>query len=597
EADALAADGVPRRQQFCGGRVVHDLTDLAANELGRVEVRLRVGRGVLERAHEGEAADRPALLELGLALLVRHLERGLVVERPPRAERSRHGPVARPQALVVGLDLGHFLRCERPVPGRHGVAGRALEHREVGGHLGDDGDGLDRRRAGADDAHPRGGQVDLLAWPPARVQHQPAEVADAVDVGKVGRRQAPGRHDQELGGDVVTTIGPHPPPGAGLVEHRLGHPRLEPDVAVEVEPRRDVLEVAQDLRLPGVPLRPLPLLLELLGEPVGVLHALDVAPRPGVAVPVPRAAHVVAGLEHDDAQAVAAEAVQGVHPAEPGAHDHDVQLLDHGHQSARYRVRVIDAVIDDLRVRLGDRLSTAAAVLDEHGRDEGWHPAATPDAVVFPDSTAEVVEVVRACAARGVPVVPFGAGTSLEGNVTPLRGGVTIDLTRMGRILEVNVDDLDCRVEAGVTRNTLNRALAREGLFFPIDPGADATLGGMAATRASGTNAVRYGTMKDNVLGLTAVLADGSVVHTGTRARKSSAGYDLTRLLVGSEGTLGVITEVTVRLYPVQEAMGGAVCSFASLAGAVRTVIEAIQLGVPVARLELLDDVQVEACN
>jgi len=258
---------------------------------------------------------------------------------------------------------------------------------------------------------------------------------------------------------------------------------------------------------------------------------------------------------------------------------------------------VIDAVLEDLRECLGERVSTAPAVLDEHGRDEGWHAPAAPDAVVFPSTTADVAAVVRACARRGVPVIPFGAGTSLEGNVTPVHGGVTIDLSQMDRILEVNVEDLDCRVEAGVTRNALNRVLAREGLFFPIDPGADATLGGMAATRASGTNAVRYGTMKDNVLGLTAVLADGSIVRTGTRARKSSAGYDLTRLLVGSEGTLGVITEVGLRIYGVPEVIGAAVCSFGSLGGAVRTVIEAIQLGIAVARLELLDDVQVEACN
>ena len=258
---------------------------------------------------------------------------------------------------------------------------------------------------------------------------------------------------------------------------------------------------------------------------------------------------------------------------------------------------MIDAVLEDLRECLGERVSTAPAVLDEHGRDEGWHAPAAPDAVVFPSTTADVAAVVRACARRGVPVIPFGAGTSLEGNVTPVHGGVTIDLSQMDRILEVNVEDLDCRVEAGVTRNALNRVLAREGLFFPIDPGADATLGGMAATRASGTNAVRYGTMKDNVLGLTAVLADGSIVRTGTRARKSSAGYDLTRLLVGSEGTLGVITEVGLRIYGVPEVIGAAVCSFGSLGGAVRTVIEAIQLGIAVARLELLDDVQVEACN
>ncbi len=258
---------------------------------------------------------------------------------------------------------------------------------------------------------------------------------------------------------------------------------------------------------------------------------------------------------------------------------------------------MIEAVVDALRPVLGDRLSTAAAVREHHGRDEGWHDPAPPDAVVFAESTADVVAVVEACARHHVPVIPFGVGTSLEGNIAAIRGGLTIDLSRMTSVIEVNVDDLDCRVQAGVTRTALNRVVARDGLFFPIDPGADATLGGMTATRASGTNAVRYGTMKDNVLGLTAVLADGRVVHTGTRARKSSAGYDLTRLMVGSEGTLGVITEVCLRLYGLPEVIGGAVCSFTTLDGAVRTVIEAIQLGVPVARLELLDEVQVDACN
>jgi D-lactate dehydrogenase (cytochrome) len=258
---------------------------------------------------------------------------------------------------------------------------------------------------------------------------------------------------------------------------------------------------------------------------------------------------------------------------------------------------MIDAVVDVLRPQLGDRVSTSLAVRDQHGRDEGWHPPAAPEAVVFPQTTDEVVAIVEACARYRVPLIPFGAGTSLEGNIAAVRGGLTVDLSMMDTILAVDVDDLDCRVQAGVTRSALNRVVAREGLFFPIDPGADATLGGMAATRASGTNAVRYGTMKDNVLGLTAVLADGSVVHTGTRARKSSAGYDLTRLLVGSEGTLGVITEVGLRLYGLPEVIGGAVCSFGSLEGAVRTVIEAIQLGIPVARLEFLDEVQVDACN
>jgi len=258
---------------------------------------------------------------------------------------------------------------------------------------------------------------------------------------------------------------------------------------------------------------------------------------------------------------------------------------------------VIEAVVDALQPLLGDRVSTATAVREHHGRDEGWHRPAPPDAVVFAESTDDVVAVVRTCARHRVPVIPFGVGTSLEGNIAAVHGGVTIDLSRMSSVLEVNVDDLDCRVQAGVTRAALNRVVARDGLFFPIDPGADATLGGMTATRASGTTTVRYGTMRENVLGLTLVLPDGRLVRTGGRAKKSSAGYDLTRLLVGSEGTLGVVTEVALRLYGLPEVVGGAVCSFASLAGAVRTVIEAIQLAIPVARLELLDEVQVDACN
>ncbi|MBV9665759.1 MAG: FAD-binding protein [Actinobacteria bacterium] len=257
----------------------------------------------------------------------------------------------------------------------------------------------------------------------------------------------------------------------------------------------------------------------------------------------------------------------------------------------------VDQVVDELRARFGDRVSTAPAVCDQHGRDEGWHAAVPPDAVVFAASTDDVVAVVQACARHRVPLIPFGVGTSLEGHVAAVRGGVSLDLSQMATVLEVNAEDLDCRVQAGVTRRALNDVLRRDGLFFPIDPGADATLGGMAATRASGTNAVRYGTMRDVVLGLTAVLADGSVVRTGTRARKSSAGYDLTRLLVGSEGTLGVITEVALRVHGIPECIGSAVSSFATLDGAVRTVIETIQLGVPVARLELLDAMQVAACN
>ena len=253
--------------------------------------------------------------------------------------------------------------------------------------------------------------------------------------------------------------------------------------------------------------------------------------------------------------------------------------------------------IDALRERFGERLSTSTGVRDHHAKDESWHHPHRPDAVVFPQSTEEVADVVRICAAHGTPVIAYGTGTSLEGNVIPHLGGVVVDLARMNQVLRVSAQDLDVTVQARVTRKELNAHVRDLGLFFPIDPGADASLGGMAATRASGTNAVRYGTMRDNVLALTLVLADGRVIRTSRRARKSAAGYDLTRLFVGSEGTLGIITEVTVRLYGIPEAMAAAVCSFDSIEGAVNTVIQTIQMGIPVARIELLDDVQMDSLN
>jgi D-lactate dehydrogenase (cytochrome) len=257
---------------------------------------------------------------------------------------------------------------------------------------------------------------------------------------------------------------------------------------------------------------------------------------------------------------------------------------------------VSDAILDELRGVIGERVSTAAAVREHHGNGEDYFTPIPPDAVCFAHSTEEVSELVKICARHSVPVIPFGTGTSLEGHVVAVCGGICIDVSEMGAILEVNAEDLDCRVQAGVKRKQLNEELRDTGLFFPIDPGADASLGGMTATRASGTNAVRYGTMRENVLGLTVVMADGRIVKTGGRARKSAAGYDLTRLFVGSEGTLGVITEVQLRLYGIPESMSAAVCQYDTLEGAVDTVILTIQSGVPVARIELLDDVQMGAC-
>jgi D-lactate dehydrogenase (cytochrome) len=251
-----------------------------------------------------------------------------------------------------------------------------------------------------------------------------------------------------------------------------------------------------------------------------------------------------------------------------------------------------------LRQRFGDRLQTGEAIRRQHGHTLTWLPNQPPDAVVWPLSTDEVQEVVQVAAAHRVPIIPFGAGTSLEGHLNAPNGGISIDLSRMDEILTVNDSDLDCVVQAGVSRKKLNDYLRDMGLFFPVDPGAEeATIGGMAATRASGTTAVRYGTMRDNVLNVTAVMADGSVIRSARRARKSSAGYDLTKLLVGSEGTLGIMTELTVRLYGIPEKILAAVCSFERLDGAVNSVIQAIQLNLGLARSELIDEVQVAALN
>ena len=257
-----------------------------------------------------------------------------------------------------------------------------------------------------------------------------------------------------------------------------------------------------------------------------------------------------------------------------------------------------DGLIEALRSIVGDnRLSTSASVREQHGKDESYHAPHAPDVVVFAHSTEEVSAIAKVCAERKVPIIPYGAGTSLEGHVAALHGGVCIDLSEMNEILTLNAEDMDVTVQPGVTHEQLNEYLRDTGLFFPIDPGANASLGGMTSTRASGTNAVRYGTMRENVLALTVVLADGRVIKTARRARKSSAGYDLTRLFVGAEGTLGVITEVTVRLCGIPEAISAAVVSFPDLKGAVDSAITTIQCGVPIARVELLDEVQMDAVN
>ena len=259
--------------------------------------------------------------------------------------------------------------------------------------------------------------------------------------------------------------------------------------------------------------------------------------------------------------------------------------------------RTIGQAVAKLRDALGDRLSTGASVRELHARDEAYSAPALPDAVAFPDNAEEVAAIARICAGTGCPIVPYGIGTSLEGHVVPLQGGVSVDFSRMNRILEIDERNLLATVEPGVTRTQLNEALRATGLMFTVDPGADATIGGMTATRASGTNAVRYGTMRENVMALEVVLPDGQVIRTGTKARKSSAGYDLTHLFVGSEGTLGLITRITVRLFGQPEAIMAATCAFESVDGAVNAVMDAMQVGLPMARIEFLDEVQMQGMN
>ena len=271
--------------------------------------------------------------------------------------------------------------------------------------------------------------------------------------------------------------------------------------------------------------------------------------------------------------------------------------MNHPSQLTELRRPLHDAFLASLRELFGDRLSTSQAMREHHGRDESSYDPMLPDAVVFAQSTQEVAAAVALCNEYKVPVIPYGTGTSLEGHILALSGGLSIDLLQMNRVIAVHAQDLTVTVQPGVTRKQLNVEIKDTGLFFPIDPGADASLGGMAATRASGTNAVRYGTMRENVLGLTVVTAEGKVIKTGTRAKKSSAGYDLTRLFVGSEGTLGIITEVTLKLYPQPESISAAVCSFNDIASAVNTVIVTMQMGVPVARVEFLDENGVKAIN
>lgn len=257
----------------------------------------------------------------------------------------------------------------------------------------------------------------------------------------------------------------------------------------------------------------------------------------------------------------------------------------------------VGAVISALAGRFGERLNVGKPVREQHANLTSWHPVEAPDCVVFPENVDEVSCIVKLCATHRVPIIPFGAGTSLEGGANAPFGGVSIDMTRMNAIVALHEEDMDCVVQAGVTRKQLNESLRAHGLFFSVDPGADATMGGMASTRASGTNTVRYGTMKDNVLAMTVVMPDGSIRKTGTRARKSAAGYDITRLMIGAEGTLGVIAELTVKLHGIPQAIGSAVCAFPDLGSACNAVIATIRYGVPIARVELLDEVQIRACN
>ncbi|MEC4720254.1 FAD-linked oxidase C-terminal domain-containing protein [Noviherbaspirillum sp. CPCC 100848] len=271
--------------------------------------------------------------------------------------------------------------------------------------------------------------------------------------------------------------------------------------------------------------------------------------------------------------------------------------MNHPAQLAALRKPVPAELLAALESIFEDRFSTSQAMREHHGRDESSYDPMLPDAVVFAQTTEEVAQAVKLCHLHEVPIIPYGTGTSLEGHILALRGGVTIDLSQMNQVLAVHAEDQTATVQAGVTRKQLNQEIRDTGLFFPIDPGADASLGGMAATRASGTNAVRYGTMRENTLALTVVTSDGRIIKTGTRAKKSSAGYDLTRVFVGSEGTLGIITEVTVRIYPQPEAVSAAVCSFPTTADAVNAVIQTIQMGVPIARVEFLDEKSVHSIN